>query len=79
MTQFSSRVESIVLCNSFASTKPFQQSTKWFSVMPEFALKKHLLDSFPRTSLFPHAVDFMVDQVEALSRQELLGRLMLNQ
>jgi len=75
------RVLSLILCNSFVDTIPFKQNDnciKMFQYAPEFYLKKYILDSFPQASECPEAVDFAVDQVESLTRDELGSRLTLN-
>jgi len=75
------RVLSLILCNSFVDTIPFKQNDnciKMFQYAPEFYLKKYILDSFPQQSESPESVDFAVDQVESLTRDELGSRLTLN-
>lgn len=75
------RVLSLALCNAFADTWPFRQTQgclKLFRYMPEFALKKVVLDGFPARSDHPEVVDFVVQQVDTLSRQDLASRLTLN-
>lgn len=46
--------------------------------MPEFYLKKYILESFPEESEHAETVDFVVDQLETLNRQDLGSRLTLN-
>jgi len=74
-------VVSLALCNAFCDTLPFVQSSwvlKSFGYLPEFFLKKYLLDSFPKESVCPQAVDFAVGQLDQLSREDLGSRLTLN-
>jgi maspardin len=52
-----------------------------FSIMPEFMLKRIILGNFPTANLeveIANSVDFMVEQLEALTQSELAGRLTLN-
>ncbi len=52
-----------------------------FSVMPEFMLKRIILSNFPTANLeaeIANSVDFMVEQLEAMTQSELAGRLTLN-
>uniref|UniRef100_A0A7S2U516 Maspardin n=1 Tax=Lotharella oceanica TaxID=641309 RepID=A0A7S2U516_9EUKA len=82
--RYPDRVASMILCNSFVDTEPFHQNPTWVTMlgyMPEFYLKKYILDSFPKGALpGPHAdaVDFVVEQLETLSRNDLGSRLTLN-
>jgi maspardin len=77
----SQMVKSLALCNAFSDTQPFQQSStivKMFRFAPEFALKKFLLDSFPEKTEDPEIIDFMVEQMETLTRSDVGSRLTLN-
>jgi len=77
----SQMVKSLALCNAFADTQPFQQNStivKMFRFAPEFALKKFLLDSFPEKTEDPEIIDFMVEQLETLTRSDVGSRLTLN-
>eukprot|EP00466_Bigelowiella_natans_P012640 jgi/Bigna1/128353/aug1.6_g3061 len=82
--RYPDRVQSLILCNSFVDTRPFHQPSAWSTMlgyMPEFYLKKYILDSFPKGNLpGPHAdaVDFVVEQLETLTRKDLGSRLSLN-
>jgi len=82
--RYPDRVKSVILCNSFVDTRPFHQPSAWTTMlgyMPEFYLKKYILDSFPKGNLpGPHAdaVDFVVEQLETLTRKDLGSRLSLN-
>jgi len=82
--RYPDRVSSLILCNSFVDTTPFHQNPTWVTMlgyMPEFYLKKYILDSFPKGALpGPHAdaVDFVVEQLESLNRNDLGSRLTLN-
>eukprot|EP01111_Echinosteliopsis_oligospora_P006504 TRINITY_DN2067_c0_g1_i1.p1 TRINITY_DN2067_c0_g1~~TRINITY_DN2067_c0_g1_i1.p1 ORF type:complete len:326 (+),score=59.18 TRINITY_DN2067_c0_g1_i1:195-1172(+) len=79
-----SRVESLILNNSFCDTQYFHDSAPcaaMFSMMPEFMLKRYILSNFPRTNLEPeiaNSVDFMVEKLESLTQPELASRLTLN-
>lgn len=48
------------------------------SYMPEFALKRYILDAFPRVSLYPEVIDFMVEQFETLKRDEVASRILMH-
>jgi len=52
-----------------------------FSLMPEFMLKRIILENFPVQKLeaeIANSVDFMVEQLEVLTQAELASRLTLN-
>jgi maspardin len=84
------RVSSIILCNSFYSTKAFEPSagsvvTSMYAVTPYFVLKNMLLTSFNNDaaaiSASPEvadAVDFVMEQMNSLSQEDLASRLTLN-
>jgi len=78
------RVESIILNNTFSDTQYFHDHSPcaaMFTLMPEFMLKRILLENFPVQKLEPeiaNSVDFMVDSLESLSQAELASRLTLN-
>jgi len=78
------RVVSLVLNNTFADTQYFHDNSPcaaMFSLMPEFMLKRILLDNFPVQKLeaeIANSVDFMVEQLEVLTQAELASRLTLN-
>eukprot|EP01083_Nonionella_stella_P084554 234119_1 len=78
------RVQSLILCNSFCETSVFFQNApclSLFRMMPEFLLKKYILDNYPSYVADPDvakAVDFMVLQLESISRSDLASRLTLN-
>ena len=75
------QILSLLLCNSFADNRPFEQSAECvslFQFMPHFYLQKYVLDSFPKLSAHPRAIDFAVLQLETLSRRDLAARLTLN-
>jgi len=82
--RFPEAVESLMLCNSFCDTTWFANNApclSMFPYLPDFYLKKYVLDNF-RQGPFPanvaDAVDFAVVQLEALSRQDLASRFTLN-
>lgn len=75
-------VVSLILCNSFADTNEFSKGNmpSLFYMMPAFALKRHVLTTFPSASNTGHiadAVDFMVEQVEHIERRALASRLVI--
>eukprot|EP00301_Raphidiophrys_heterophryoidea_P026868 c9365_g1_i1.p1 GENE.c9365_g1_i1~~c9365_g1_i1.p1 ORF type:complete len:295 (-),score=63.22 c9365_g1_i1:175-1059(-) len=78
------RLESLILCNTFCDSSYFAEQSAclpFFGYMPEFYLKKIILDNFPKgpfDSEQERAVDFMVRQVEKLSQQDVAARLTLN-
>mmetsp|Transcript_24818 Transcript_24818/g.40860 ORF Transcript_24818/g.40860 Transcript_24818/m.40860 type:complete len:370 (-) Transcript_24818:240-1349(-) len=78
------RVESMILANTFLDTRHFVEhgiSLTFINYMPEFYLKRIMLDSFPRYSSdsdIVAAVDFMVEMLETLKQPELASRLCLN-
>ncbi|GAB5372067.1 hypothetical protein AAMO2058_001634000 [Amorphochlora amoebiformis] len=82
--RYPERVSSLILCNSFVDTKPFHQSPTWTTMlgyMPDFYLKKYILESFPKGEMpatHADAVDFVVEQLETLTRRDLGSRLTLN-
>lgn len=78
------RVASLILNNTFSDTQYFHDNSPcaaMFSLMPEFMLKRIILENFPVQKLeaeIANSVDFMVEQLEALSQAELASRLTLN-
>ena len=78
------RVASLMLINSFCDTSIFKRNatSSWtFPYMPEFYLKRYVLDSFPKglmESDMAQAVDFMVMQLDSLGQAQLSSRLLLN-
>jgi len=81
LSQHPHSVLSLALCNAFADTMPFKQSKPWMAMVkysPEFYLKKYVLDSFPTASEHPEVIDFAVEQLESLKREDLCARLLLN-
>jgi len=78
------RVQSLVLCNAFCDTKFWIDNAPcmgMFPMMPEFFLKRMILSNFPAKQLeseIANSVDFMVEQIESLKKEELVSRLTLN-
>jgi len=78
------RVLSMVLNNTFCDTQFFHDNAPcaaMFSVMPEFMLKRVLLQNFPSYKMeqeIANSVDFMVEQLESMPGSELASRLILN-
>ncbi|TVU31198.1 hypothetical protein EJB05_22876 [Eragrostis curvula] len=78
------RVKSLVLSNTFLETHKFAAAMPWSPVVnwtPSFLLKRYLLTGIrdgPHEPFIADSVDFIVGQVETLSREDLSSRLMLN-
>ncbi|KAF1333726.1 hypothetical protein FI667_g2552, partial [Globisporangium splendens] len=79
------RIVSLVMTQGFCDTSfcgTNVPSVKMLPYMPEFYLKKNILESFPKESqrslACVHAIDYMVDQVDKLSQKEAASRLTLN-
>jgi len=78
------RVLSLILCNSFSDTQYYHDNAPcagMFPLMPEFVLKRMILNNFPEGKLdndIADSVDFMVQQLETLTQSELASRLTLN-
>ncbi|KAI3687466.1 hypothetical protein L1987_81163 [Smallanthus sonchifolius] len=77
------RVKSLVLSNTFLETKYFAAAMPWAPVVswtPSFLLKRYVLTgilSGPHEPFIADSVDFVVAQVETLSREDLASRLTL--
>ncbi|RMX58213.1 hypothetical protein pdam_00000029 [Pocillopora damicornis] len=68
MTHKSPRVHSLILCNAFADTSVFQQTStaSSFWVMPAFVLKKMIMNNFTTQEVdedIADSIDFMVERV----------------
>ncbi|KAI5064026.1 hypothetical protein GOP47_0020696 [Adiantum capillus-veneris] len=78
------RVQSLVLSNTFLDTREFAAATTWSSLItwtPEFLLKRYILSGIrdgPQEPLIADSIDFVVSQLETLSKKELAARLTLN-
>lgn len=78
------RVKSLVLSNTFLDTQKFSVSMPWSPVVgwtPSFLLKRYILTGIrdgPQEPFIADSVDFVVGQVETLSRDDLSSRLTLN-
>lgn len=78
------RVLSLVLTNTFCSTEFFVQNNHralFYSWMPAFLIRKQMLDNFPQGLLdadIADSVDFVAQEMENLSRDELASRMILN-
>mgnify|MGYP002012075127 CR=1 FL=1 len=74
---FSHRVSSLMLCNSFANTIPFYESSACASLlplMPHFMLKSLIVDAFPRLAAdieSKNATEFMAAQLDDISAGDL--------
>lgn len=77
------RVKSLVLSNTFFDTSYFADKTRWSSLInwtPSFLLKRHILTGIPNEPQDPFiadAVDFVVNQLDTLEREDLASRLIL--
>lgn len=78
------RVKSLVLSNSFLDTQKFAAAMPWSPIVswtPSFLLKRYILTGIregPHEPFIADSVDFVVGQVETLSREDLASRLTLN-
>ncbi|XP_021753977.1 maspardin-like isoform X1 [Chenopodium quinoa] len=77
------RVKSLVLSNTFLDTRTFASSMPWAPVVswaPSFLLKRYVLTGIrdgPHEPFIADSVDFVVSQVERLSKDDLASRLTL--
>ncbi|CAM8949759.1 unnamed protein product [Rhodiola kirilowii] len=77
------RVKSLVLSNTFLETRSFAAAMPWASIAswtPSFWLKRYVLTGIrdgPHEPFIADSVDFVVSQVETLSREDLASRLTL--
>ncbi|XP_038874584.1 maspardin [Benincasa hispida] len=77
------RVKSLILSNSFLETKSFSAAMPWSPIVswaPSFLLKRYVLTGIrdgPHEPFIADSVDFVVSQVEMLSREDLASRLTL--
>lgn len=77
------RVKSLVLSNTFLDTHSFSAAMPWAPVVswtPSFLLKRYVLTGIrdgPHEPFIADSVDFVVSQVETLSRDDLAARLTL--
>ncbi|KAL6008112.1 hypothetical protein ACLOJK_033618 [Asimina triloba] len=78
------RVKSLVLSNTFLETRNFKAAMPWAPIVswtPSFLLKRYILTGIhggPHEPFIADSVDFVVCQVETLSRDDLASRLSLN-
>ncbi|KGN50200.1 maspardin [Cucumis sativus] len=77
------RVKSLILSNSYLETKSFSAAMPWSPIVswaPSFLLKRYVLTGIrdgPHEPFIADSVDFVVSQVETLSRDDLASRLTL--
>ncbi|KHG30616.1 spg21 [Gossypium arboreum] len=77
------RVKSLILSNTFLETRSFAAAMPWAPIVswtPSFLLKRYVLTGIrdgPHEPFIADSVDFVVSQVETLSRDELASRLTL--
>lgn len=79
----SPRIVSIFICNGFTDTTAFKQTVaaKTFWAMPAFMLKRQILVNLPSENLegnVANSIDFMVERLDTLERQQLASRLTMN-
>ncbi|TYI52528.1 hypothetical protein E1A91_D12G254400v1 [Gossypium mustelinum] len=77
------RVKSLILSNAFLETRSFAAAMPWAPIVgwsPSFLLKRYVLTGIrdgPHEPFIADSVDFVVSQVETLSRDDLASRLTL--
>ncbi|CAL0312930.1 unnamed protein product [Lupinus luteus] len=77
------RVRSLILSNSFLDTRSFSAAMPWAPIVswtPSFLLKRYVLTGIrdgPLEPFIADSVDFVVSQVETLSKDDLASRLKL--
>ncbi|KAE8727016.1 putative leucine rich repeat receptor kinase [Hibiscus syriacus] len=77
------RVKSLILSNTFLETRTFATAMPWAPIVgwaPSFLLKRYVLTGIrdgPHEPFIADSVDFVVSQVETLSRDDLASRLTL--
>ncbi|XP_022737954.1 maspardin-like isoform X2 [Durio zibethinus] len=77
------RVKSLILSNTFLETHSFAAAMPWAPIVgwtPSFLLKRYVLTGIrdgPHEPFIADSVDFVVSQVETLSRDDLASRLTL--
>lgn len=77
------RVKSLLLSNTFLDTAALHDDVVWGSLLqwtPEFVLKRHILSGIrdvPQDPSIADSIDFVVGQLEMLSRDELASRMRL--
>ncbi|KAK8323723.1 hypothetical protein V6Z11_A12G256000 [Gossypium hirsutum] len=77
------RVKSLILSNAFLETCSFAAAMPWAPIVgwsPSFLLKQYVLTGIrdgPQQPFIADSVDFVVSQVETLSRDDLASRLTL--
>eukprot|EP00048_Salpingoeca_helianthica_P023219 m.23059 g.23059 ORF g.23059 m.23059 type:complete len:299 (-) comp8417_c0_seq2:41-937(-) len=80
-TQRAPRVRSIVLCNAYVDAATHQPASPTVTkLLPAFMLKRSVLANLPETVLeaeIAHSIDFVVERLELLERDELASRLVL--
>ncbi|MFQ6625032.1 hypothetical protein Gotur_003486 [Gossypium turneri] len=75
------RVKSLILSNTFLETSSFSAAMRWAPIVgwaPSFLLKRYILTGIhdgPQEPFIADSVDFVVSQVETLSRDDLASRL----
>jgi maspardin len=78
------RILSLLLCNSFCDTQYYSDSNPFSGVLswtPDFVLKRVLLQDFPEYPVEPeisNSIEFILEQVETLSPDDITSRLSLN-
>ncbi|GAB4834245.1 hypothetical protein Ancab_032511 [Ancistrocladus abbreviatus] len=77
------RVRSLILSNTYLETRTFSSAMPWAPIVswtPAFLLKRYVLTGIkdgPHEPFIADSVDFVVSQVEMLSREDLASRMTL--
>eukprot|EP00051_Salpingoeca_urceolata_P014906 m.190309 g.190309 ORF g.190309 m.190309 type:complete len:315 (-) comp18225_c1_seq1:63-1007(-) len=82
-TSNAQRVKSLVLCNAFTDTAFFKgmPPPSMLRYMPAFMLRRMVLENYPDGEVdleVARSVDFMVEQLAAVTRPQVASRLVLN-
>ncbi|KAJ0405560.1 hypothetical protein P43SY_009609 [Pythium insidiosum] len=79
------RVASLVMTQGFCDTSVFSANAPWLKMLPylpDFYVRKLMLERFPKQAVRDpthlQAIDYMVEQVQKLSQQEIASRLTLS-
>ncbi|TMW55931.1 hypothetical protein Poli38472_008579 [Pythium oligandrum] len=79
------RIASLAMTQGFSDTSVFGSNAPYLRMlpyMPEFYLKKYILEGFPsqklRSAARREAIDYMVEQLDRLAQQDIASRLTLN-
>ncbi|KAE8991675.1 hypothetical protein PF006_g22770 [Phytophthora fragariae] len=85
MSLYPQRVASLVMTQGFCDTRVYGANApciKMLPYMPDFYVREYILERFPkptpRLDAQNQAIEYMMDQLETLSQQEIASRLTLN-